>query len=43
MVSGVGPEEVDPHPFQLLGPITREGLDSFVVETPLVLLSQHYA
>ena len=28
MIGGVGPEEIDPHPFQLFGAIAREGLDA---------------
>jgi hypothetical protein len=42
VIGGVGPEEIDPHPFQLLGAIGREGLDVFIVETPLVLLPKHH-
>ena len=43
MIGGVWPEEIDPHPCQLLSAIVREGLDAFVVETPLVLPAKHHA
>jgi hypothetical protein len=43
VIGGVGPEEIDPHPRQLVGAIGREGLDAFVVETPLVLPAEHQA
>src|SRR5580704_14323553 len=43
VIGGVGSEEIDLHPFQLFGAIVREGLDVFVVETPLVLLPKHQA
>ena len=43
VIGGVWPEEIDPHPCQLLSAIAREGLDAFVVETPLVLPAKHHA
>src|ERR1019366_3560174 len=43
VMGGIGPEEIDPHPRQLFGAIAREGLDGFVVETPLVLPAKHHA
>src|ERR1700730_11041264 len=43
VIGRVGPKEIDPHLFQLVGAIVREGLDVFVVETPLVLLPKHQA
>src|SRR3954451_12585355 len=40
VVGGFGTEEIDPHPFQLLGAIARERLAGFVVAAPLLLAPQ---
>src|SRR5208337_397116 len=42
-ISGIWPEEIDPHPFQFLGAIACEWLDGFVVETPFMLPAKHHA
>ena len=41
MIGGVGAEEIGPHPVQFLVAIAGEGLDEFVVETPLVPMAEY--
>src|SRR5271165_6552594 len=43
MISGVRPEEIDPHLRKLLGAIARKGLDPFVVATLLALRPKRQA